>query len=217
LKAQITFEKVIDTLTSNSALCIQPTFDGGYIYCGGNYLNSNDAMVVKLDSLGNIDWIKTYGGQNGDFGSFIEQTSDSGYILNGNYNFGLNAENWVLKLDKNGDTLWTRKYSFGNGGTKTETPNSMSVVNNTVIGTVGYWTPIPFNFTYSYIITYLTNGFFLNSKLYNFSNFGSAFCVRAVISSSLKRKSSIVRVFIGPREAQVAYMDSIDSLRITTK
>jgi hypothetical protein len=175
LKAQITFEKVIDTLTSNSAICVQPTFDGGYIYCGGNYLNGNDAMVVKLDSLGNIDWIKTYGGQNGDFGSFIEQTSDSGYILNGNYNFGLNAENWVLKLDKNGDTLWTRKYSFGNGGTKTETPNSMSVVNNTVIGTVGYWTPIPFNFTYSYIITYLTNGFFLNSKLYNFSNFGSAF------------------------------------------
>ncbi|CAB4574664.1 unannotated protein [freshwater metagenome] len=49
------------------------------------------------------------------------------------------------------------------------------------------------------------------------SNFGSAFCVRAVISSSLKRKSSIVKVLIGPREAQVAYMDSIDSLRITTK
>jgi len=175
LKAQITFEKVIDTLTSNSALCIQPTLDGGYIYCGGNYLNGNDAMVVKLDSLGSIQWTKSYGGPNGDFGSFIEQTSDSGYILNGNYNFGLNAENWLLKLDKFGDTLWTRKYSFGNGGTRVEWPNSMSIENNNVIGTVGTFTPIPFNFSYSYIITYLSNGIFLNSRYYNFSNYGSEF------------------------------------------
>jgi hypothetical protein len=174
-KAQITFEKVIDTLTSNSAMCVQPTFDGGYIYSGGNYLNGNDAMVVKLDSLGSIEWTKSYGGPNGDLGSFIEQTSDSGYILNGNYNFGLNAENWLLKLDKFGDTLWTRKYSFGNGGTRVEWPNSMSIVNTNVIGTVGTYTPIPFNFSYSYIITYLSNGLFLNSRFYNFSNYGSEF------------------------------------------
>jgi len=175
LKAQVTFEKTIDTLTSNSAMCVQPTFDGGYIYCGGSYLNGNDAMVVKLDSLGSIEWIKNYGGFGGDCGTYIEQTPDSGFVLNGDYNFGLNGENWVLKLDKYGDTLWTRKYSFGNGGTKIESANSMSISNGNVIGTVGYWTPIPFNFTYSYIITYLTAGIFLNSRLYNFSNFGSVF------------------------------------------
>jgi hypothetical protein len=174
-KAQITFEKVIDTLTSNSALCVQPTFDGGYIYCGGNYLNGNDAMVVKLDSLGNVEWVKNHGSSNGEVGTYIEQTPDSGFVLNGDYNFGLNGENWVLKLDKYGDTLWTRKYSFGNGGTKIESANSMSISNGNVIGTVGYWSPIPFNFTYSYIITYLTAGLFLNSRIYNFSNFGSVF------------------------------------------
>lgn len=53
---------------------IQPTFDGGYIASGitssfgaGSY----DAWVLKLDSNGNIQWQKTYGGASYDGVPFI--------------------------------------------------------------------------------------------------------------------------------------------------
>lgn len=59
-KAQNTFEKVVDTLGSGGANCIMQTFDGGYIYCGVCSLNGNDAIIVKLDSIGTIEWVKRY-------------------------------------------------------------------------------------------------------------------------------------------------------------
>ena len=81
-QAQNTFEKVIDTLGSGGALCIQETFDGGYVYCGQSYFNANDAMIVKLDSIGTIVWVKVYSGPETAGASFIKQTPDSGYMVN---------------------------------------------------------------------------------------------------------------------------------------
>jgi hypothetical protein len=60
---QATFERFYDTLGVVSAGCVQETFDGGYVVCGVRWDNinfENDAAIMKLDSLGNIIWVKTF-------------------------------------------------------------------------------------------------------------------------------------------------------------
>ncbi len=81
---------------------IHQTFDGGYIL-GGYSLsgisgdktekafrmfgyNTSDYWVIKLNSMGSIEWQNTIGGKNQDYLYDIQQTADSGYILGG-YSF----------------------------------------------------------------------------------------------------------------------------------
>jgi len=98
---------------------VQQTFDGGYISCG--YTKSFgagafDIWVVKSDSLGNVDWTKTFGGPINDYGFDAQQTTDGGYIITGftaSYGGGF-ISLWLIKTDTNGDTLWTRVYGDGN-------------------------------------------------------------------------------------------------------
>ncbi len=39
--------------------------------------------LIKLDSVGNVAWSKTYGGSSQEFGYCLKQVSDNGYILLG--------------------------------------------------------------------------------------------------------------------------------------
>lgn len=122
---------------------IQQTLDGGYIFTGSTNsvdgdvtLNkgAQDVWVVKLNSIGNIVWQKTYGGTASEFGNSIQQTSDGGYIVAGQtssengdvtLNKGL-SDVWVLKLDQSGDILWQKTY----GGSGSEGAQSIQQTND---------------------------------------------------------------------------------------
>jgi hypothetical protein len=57
-------------------------------------------------------WTRTYGGLWGDYGRFVQQTADSGYVVTGyteSYGAGYN-DFYLVKTDGAGDTLWTRTY-----------------------------------------------------------------------------------------------------------
>jgi Secretion system C-terminal sorting domain len=77
-----------------------------------------DVYVTKTDLQGNILWSRTYGGSGTEYGYAIQQTSDKGYIIVGSStSFGAGAQDiYLLKLDENGDTIWTKTY----GGPNTE-------------------------------------------------------------------------------------------------
>ncbi len=171
--AQITFEKVIDTLGNVGAYCIKETFDGGYVFCGQSSYNGNDATIVKLDSTGMIEWVKVYSGPGLEGATFIELTPDSGYMVNSIYNTGPNAQTWLLRLDSNGDTLLTSTFKAGMGSTETASGNSMASLNDSIYGLCGYFDPFPFTNTCSYFIASKNDGSFVNSKIYNPSQFGS--------------------------------------------
>lgn len=165
-KAQITFEKIIDTLGSTTAACIQETFDGGYVFCGGSSYNGNDVCIVKLDSIGTVEWAKTYSGSGMEGASYIEQTPDSGYMVNAAYNYNVyDGKNWLLRLDSNGDTLWTKLFSSGPGGTLPPETNSMASLNNTIYGLTGYYHS-PSQIVSFYFMCILSNGFILSNKTY---------------------------------------------------
>ena len=171
LQAQITFEKVIDTLGTGVGTCIQPTFDGGYVVCGYN-INS-DGTVFKLDSLGSIDWAKAIINPGIDGPNYIEQTLDSGYLVNaGCDQGGPNAKHWLIQLDKYGDTLWTKKLSLGVGGTVPNEVNSMASLNHTLFGCIGGYRP-PQSNSIPYFFATIGNGMVLSTRFYNWSNGGS--------------------------------------------
>jgi hypothetical protein len=172
-RAQNTFEKVIDTLGFGIANCVQETFDGGYILAGGSSANNGDAMVIKLDSLGTIEWVKQFTGPGVENANYIEQTPDSGYIVNTLYDGGLNSKSSLLRLDANGDTLWTRVYSVGVGATEVELANTMATLNSTIYGLTGTYKSIPITNIKAYMISALSNGTLLKSTVYNTSIYGT--------------------------------------------
>ncbi len=98
----------------NSAYSIQKTKDGGYVLAGVKDLKvtsimpfegTGDLYVLKIDSNGNLVWQKTYGGDNLDSGSSIQQTSDGGYIVGGTTRSFVSETNdaYILKLNSSGN------------------------------------------------------------------------------------------------------------------
>lgn len=113
---------------------IELTKDGGYIIAGGSFSRSGDVTdnygemdcwIVKIDSLGNLQWQKNYGGTDYDEATSIRQTKDGGYIVAGRSSStdydrkGAIAQNyedfWVFKINSNGVLLW-KKSIGGNAG-----------------------------------------------------------------------------------------------------
>jgi len=112
----IQWAKTFGGTNSDWAYSICETSDGGYIVAGstssfgaGNF----DFLVIKLNSYGNIEWAKTFGGTNYDFAYSICKTSDSGYIVagsTGSFEAG-NFDFLVIKLNSYGNIEWAKTFS----------------------------------------------------------------------------------------------------------
>ena len=122
----ITWNKLLGGSGDESAASVQQTADGGYIVAGtstssatGNVTQATygaeDIWVVKLDASGTIVWNKLFGGNQPDFASSIQQTTDGGYIISGytassangsviGTNHGFN-DFWTIKIDSLGNIL----------------------------------------------------------------------------------------------------------------
>ena len=68
------------------------------------------------DAMSQIQFQKTFGGSQDEYGYTTEQLDDGGYIMCGRaISFGVGGyDNYLIRFDANGDTLWTRTY--GNVG-----------------------------------------------------------------------------------------------------
>ena len=121
-KAQTTFERTYSDSGITNAYDIIATYDGGYAVTGFKTCSSFgclDFFLLKLDSLGNVEWVRLYDGFGfDDLPYSLIQTTDSGYVMAGYSstppNLGVNVR--LLKVDKNGNELWDRNY----GGTGCE-------------------------------------------------------------------------------------------------
>jgi len=91
------------------------TSDGGFLATGSTKsfsAGSYDGYLVKITSAGVIQWTKVLGGTGTEALYGLSKTSDGGYIATGEIStnsFG-STDIWLLKLDANGDTLWTKLY-----------------------------------------------------------------------------------------------------------
>jgi hypothetical protein len=121
----IEWQKCLGGIYDDFAYSIQQTNDGGFIVAGFKESNESDmsgnhgaidALVVKLNSSGDIEWQKCLGGTNVDQAFSIQQTSDGGFIVAGGTwsndgdmsgNHG-GSDYWVVKLNSSGDIEWQK-------------------------------------------------------------------------------------------------------------
>jgi hypothetical protein len=74
-----------------------------------------DIWLFMTDAMGGMMWNYTYGGPEVDSGWYGVKTPD-GYALGGyTYSYGTNgnAAAWLVKVDKNGMTMWNQTYGSG--------------------------------------------------------------------------------------------------------
>jgi len=115
----VEWQKIYEGSEEDYATSIEQTSDGGYITAGVTSsfgAGAQDAWVLKLDSAGNIEWQKAYGGSDFDCAWSIQQTGDGGYIIGGETkSFGdATGNGWILKLSSSGDIEWQRIYGGDN-------------------------------------------------------------------------------------------------------
>ncbi len=121
----IQWQKCFGGTFEEYANSIQQTTDGGYIVAGLTFSNDSDVSgnngaydywVVKLTSIGSIQWQKCFGGNSHDLAYSIRQTSDGGFIVAGKAlssdsnlagNHG-NDDFWVIKLTPTGSIQWQK-------------------------------------------------------------------------------------------------------------
>jgi hypothetical protein len=93
--------------------CVKPTLDIGYIIaCRNAYPTTSDMLIIKTDSSGEVQWEKNFdSGLTENTPTEIDLIED-GYILVGSsYTLQQTSFIWLLRIDNNGDTLWTKKYN----------------------------------------------------------------------------------------------------------
>ncbi len=115
---------------------IEQTADGGYIIGGTSFsgigfdksadkMGAQDYWIVKVNSIGVVEWEKTIGGNAYDYLHIIHQTPDGGYIAGGYSDSGISGNKseasqgfidyWVVKLDGAGNVEWDN--TIGGSGT----------------------------------------------------------------------------------------------------
>jgi hypothetical protein len=108
------------TALNDYLFTIKQTKDGGYLATGKSYDTNNrnaDAVLLKLNSEGSIEWQKSYGRENQEayYPCSVAETSDSGYILatdsvNADSSNAQDIDILVLKLSSDGSILWQKTY-----------------------------------------------------------------------------------------------------------
>lgn len=94
------------------------TENGDFFICGHTYRNWDvskiDILLVKTNKDGDTLFTRTYGGTESDYGRCIKKTSDGNIIIAGkteSIGAGSSGDICLIKLDYNGDTLWSRIYA----------------------------------------------------------------------------------------------------------
>jgi Secretion system C-terminal sorting domain len=95
-----------------------PTLDSGYMVVGQscNQIQSGancDFVMMKLDSLGTVNWHKTYSNTSTSFesGYGIVQLPNQDYFLIGYSSQNSTNKTFLVKVNKNGNLLWKKTYS----------------------------------------------------------------------------------------------------------
>jgi hypothetical protein len=130
-QGQLLWQKSIGSSGGEVGFCVKQLPDGCYVIAGINGAadfdipennGSADFWLLKIDSIGQILWQKSYGGSWMDFGSSFDVTKEGGFIFTGRTfsndidvtdSFGKD-DIWVLKLSPLGEIEWQKSIGGSN-------------------------------------------------------------------------------------------------------
>lgn len=142
----IEWQNTIGGTSSDNLTSLSQTNDGGYIVGGYSQsgisgdkneanIGSDDYWILKLDSLGNIEWQNTIGGTSSDKLRSLIETSDGGYIAGGTSESIISGDKtedseglqdyWIIKIDSLGNIEWQNTI----GGNASEAQNGLKQTN----------------------------------------------------------------------------------------
>jgi len=130
--------------SAEEAVCVRETADGGYVVLGETHsfgAGKTDIWLFKVDAEGNTVWTKTYGEEDYEFGTWLEVTKDSGFVVVGSTSpFDSEWTHiWLLRMDKNGDTLWSKTYGMEEFTAGAEFVTQVSDSGYVIIGERNSW------------------------------------------------------------------------------
>jgi len=85
---------------------------GSYMVTG---FSSSDVILAKINTLGQLQWQKSYGGGGFEQGYYFIPTSDGGYMIIGEKYNGVNVSIFLIKTDAEGEKEWSKTYYGDNG------------------------------------------------------------------------------------------------------
>jgi hypothetical protein len=125
----IQWQRCLGGTLDEAGFSIKTMFDSGYLVGGiaisndgdvsGNHSNQTDFWFIKLDTLGDIEWKKCYGGSDVDYLNNSNLTQDSGFVAAG-YTGSTNGDvtgmhlpvgatdGWILKCNQTGSIQWEK-------------------------------------------------------------------------------------------------------------
>lgn len=151
-----------------SGRSIFQTIDKGYLVIGttSSYgAGNSDLWVLKTDSMGVMEWAKTYGGKNSEQAEDAILADDGNYVLiSSTFSYGGGGQEiWLLKIDYNGNVL--ENHTFG--GIGDEEPRGIIQTKDGGYAIAAYTRPIGLEGDRDFLFLYLfPNGSINWSKTY---------------------------------------------------
>lgn len=113
----IVWKKRYDGSIGDELYSIFPLPNGSFIAAGRTFAEGAgwlDALIIKMDNLGNINWLKTYGDTSSNQGNSISQISTGELICTGysylEYSMPSNANIILIKTDSIGNPIFIKGY-----------------------------------------------------------------------------------------------------------
>ena len=125
--AQIMFQRHYGGNADDYGSRVLQMDDGGYLVASITEsfgAGSGDIYLIRTNEYGDVQWTKTYGGVGDEQPNAMKKTTDGNIIIAGrtsSYGAG-STDCFLLKINQNGDTLWTKTY----GGTNEE--NALDII-----------------------------------------------------------------------------------------
>jgi len=139
----INWTKIYGGPSDDSAYDFLQTTDEGFLIIGSSNSSltggtDHDFLLIKTNQTGDVDWYKTYGGIEDDFGISLINTSDDEYVITGiTYSFNNKSADSniiILKINSNGELIWKKII----GGKGHDIPKSIIQTKDDGLAICGY-------------------------------------------------------------------------------
>ena len=137
-KGELEWEKTYGGSNEDNSYSVKQTEDLGFIIAAETKSNdgdissfnaSSDIWILKLNTKGELEWEKTFGGSSYEKVNKVIQTKDGNYIIlgssksnDGDIKYSNGKEDiWLLKLNTKGELEWEKTY----GGSNNEEASSI--------------------------------------------------------------------------------------------